>query len=640
MIQIMSSGGEVSYGVNDYVIDTDDELNEIPNNAEAGSTAYSIESGTTFIKNNMNEWSVLNTSNGPGGGGAIELPDNILYSYEMTEEEFWDNYNNSNLVDGLYAVDINQAIVPTNIAYNFELDSEAIVKDDYCWMLSYDDTSLLKINEQGEIVQHIEINKDFQFASDGSSSAIIIDDNGYLYLGGMYKQVVSINTNNLEEQNHIIPNELIDDSTIYWNFRFIQNYVDSVDFKVLDGGTFAINSSPYSYSQHEVAYFKNGQLQSLLDLNAPRKLQCRYECPLTTVDYNQNKLYYVNFDNNQETGLGLLKLCSVNTNGTYNNYTLTNQFELPHSSEEEFKYDIKSTQMFIRNDILYIQLVINTTLYCFLFDTITNQTIQEEQINAFHENETYWYIERSIFNDIYHSENFSVSRITYGGSYGTQPVFLKINYQNELSYIELLTLNIINVKQESANSANGYQDIFINRCNEKGQYLYIDGYTKQIHLFSLFDGLDTVVGDSKIYNSINIYANFPNENDFFITSYDFSSYIIGCVRIDSQTGNILDSTTEKPLGSSINSSVRDSFPQIGKVFFGNDVIDAYRLKIDYDVQHLSDYSYPLIKIKERQFYLNSNNRKQLGYYDTNGELTLSYLVHKNNIILKNQIQEN
>jgi hypothetical protein len=149
----MSSNGEISYGVNDYVIDTDDELNEIPNNAEGGSTAYSIESGTTFIKDNMNEWSVLNTSAG-SGGGIIELPDNILYSYEMTEEEFWDGYSQGLLSDGLYGYDEEGLYYPintTNIQLSPNININSINYNNFCWAISYNCEVLLKFDEKGNV---------------------------------------------------------------------------------------------------------------------------------------------------------------------------------------------------------------------------------------------------------------------------------------------------------------------------------------------------------------------------------------------------------------------------------------------------------------------------------------------------------
>ena len=101
MIQIMSSGGKVTYGVNEYVIDKDNEVTKIPNTAAAGSTAYSIESETTFIKDNSGNWVVKNAAGSNNGGNSIELPDNILYSYEMEYNEFWDKKNNNVLEDDL-----------------------------------------------------------------------------------------------------------------------------------------------------------------------------------------------------------------------------------------------------------------------------------------------------------------------------------------------------------------------------------------------------------------------------------------------------------------------------------------------------------------------------------------------------------
>lgn len=63
MIQIIQEQGKTAYGINNYVIDTDNELSQIPSYVKSGSTVYSIENGKTFIKNNQGEWIVWNNNN-------------------------------------------------------------------------------------------------------------------------------------------------------------------------------------------------------------------------------------------------------------------------------------------------------------------------------------------------------------------------------------------------------------------------------------------------------------------------------------------------------------------------------------------------------------------------------------------------
>jgi hypothetical protein len=147
MIQIMSSGGKVTYGVNEYVIDKDNEVTKIPNTAAAGSTAYSIESEMTFIKDNGGNWVVKNAAGSNNGGNSIELPDNILYSYEMEYNEFWDKKNNNVLEDGLYKVTLNDAVAPVAETTIVELPSPGLLKgtcdEKLCWILDYSNNALL-----------------------------------------------------------------------------------------------------------------------------------------------------------------------------------------------------------------------------------------------------------------------------------------------------------------------------------------------------------------------------------------------------------------------------------------------------------------------------------------------------------------
>lgn len=63
MIQIIQEQGKTAYGINNYAIDTDNELSQIPSYVKSGSTVYSIENGKTFIKNNQGEWIVWNNNN-------------------------------------------------------------------------------------------------------------------------------------------------------------------------------------------------------------------------------------------------------------------------------------------------------------------------------------------------------------------------------------------------------------------------------------------------------------------------------------------------------------------------------------------------------------------------------------------------
>lgn len=67
-VSLVSSSGTSVYGVKEYVIDTEKELTNIPENCGPGSTAICAENGKSYIKNSLGEW-VENKSTGSSGSG-------------------------------------------------------------------------------------------------------------------------------------------------------------------------------------------------------------------------------------------------------------------------------------------------------------------------------------------------------------------------------------------------------------------------------------------------------------------------------------------------------------------------------------------------------------------------------------------
>ena len=54
--QITSSNGKKQYNVNEYVIDTLDDINKIPAYAAMGSTVFVISTGALYMKNSDGNW--------------------------------------------------------------------------------------------------------------------------------------------------------------------------------------------------------------------------------------------------------------------------------------------------------------------------------------------------------------------------------------------------------------------------------------------------------------------------------------------------------------------------------------------------------------------------------------------------------
>lgn len=74
---ILSQSGHTAYGIREFVIDTDDDIENLPIDIPMGSAALSIESGNVFILNSKDEWknvgggsSQSSGSSGPGISAA------------------------------------------------------------------------------------------------------------------------------------------------------------------------------------------------------------------------------------------------------------------------------------------------------------------------------------------------------------------------------------------------------------------------------------------------------------------------------------------------------------------------------------------------------------------------------------------
>lgn len=83
MISIASQFGQVSYNVVKLILDTKDDLINLPTGVKPGSTAFVIETSETWMMNSQNQWKQVNISNtggGSGGGGNEDDPNkDIIY---------------------------------------------------------------------------------------------------------------------------------------------------------------------------------------------------------------------------------------------------------------------------------------------------------------------------------------------------------------------------------------------------------------------------------------------------------------------------------------------------------------------------------------------------------------------------------
>ena len=73
MIKLISQSGRAAYGVCEYLIDFENELQQIPNWCSIGSTVIVVETGKKYIKTSVGEWIIDPESvGGSGGNGSVQ----------------------------------------------------------------------------------------------------------------------------------------------------------------------------------------------------------------------------------------------------------------------------------------------------------------------------------------------------------------------------------------------------------------------------------------------------------------------------------------------------------------------------------------------------------------------------------------
>lgn len=56
MIKLISANGDIQYDVNEYVIDTPEDLMNMPKDCAMGSIAIVVSTSEVYMKNSAGEW--------------------------------------------------------------------------------------------------------------------------------------------------------------------------------------------------------------------------------------------------------------------------------------------------------------------------------------------------------------------------------------------------------------------------------------------------------------------------------------------------------------------------------------------------------------------------------------------------------
>lgn len=82
MYTINSNSGKVAHGIKKYIVDTANDILELPTkDAAPGSLAFVIDNSNYYMLNHQGQWKKVNLSAGSGGGGGDtpDMPEDIIY---------------------------------------------------------------------------------------------------------------------------------------------------------------------------------------------------------------------------------------------------------------------------------------------------------------------------------------------------------------------------------------------------------------------------------------------------------------------------------------------------------------------------------------------------------------------------------
>ena len=99
---VLANREKVRYGVKSFVVDTLDDIKQLPNTA-AGSTVYCIETQKKYIMDTQGYWRVAkNMGGGNSGLGDLDGVDLVFDGTEITEggDGTFDDVNTSYIWDG------------------------------------------------------------------------------------------------------------------------------------------------------------------------------------------------------------------------------------------------------------------------------------------------------------------------------------------------------------------------------------------------------------------------------------------------------------------------------------------------------------------------------------------------------------
>lgn len=97
MINLYKQDGEILYGIKEYLLDSSDDLVDLPRDVRTGSTALVISTGAKYVLDGNKNWVIINSPSGGSGGSDVNPEfNNFINSVDV---------NRNNIVDTVELVE-------------------------------------------------------------------------------------------------------------------------------------------------------------------------------------------------------------------------------------------------------------------------------------------------------------------------------------------------------------------------------------------------------------------------------------------------------------------------------------------------------------------------------------------------------
>lgn len=105
-IQLIATNGQIQYHIDEFVIDTKDDLKALPRRSAMGSTALCLSDSNVYIKNSKQQWIPLGGSDSGGGSGDDTPAGPISYNDLIDKPSI-----NETIIQGQIGIDT----IPTEV---------------------------------------------------------------------------------------------------------------------------------------------------------------------------------------------------------------------------------------------------------------------------------------------------------------------------------------------------------------------------------------------------------------------------------------------------------------------------------------------------------------------------------------------